>query len=1392
MNPHDRGNSHQPTVESQQSKLLRCLSSVICQLSTCPLTVNLRLLLLLFATTIIYSTTTPQTIWYKYPGNPVFEYGKSDEWDQAKFAEVVLFEDGQYHMWYKGWSDYVPGFLGIGYASSPDGIHWQKYEANPVEFKFETDDWAFILLSFDIIKKDSVYFMWYTGLDNTDTTGCIGFAWSNDGLGWTKHPQPVVKPGKEDEWDGGGIYEGVKVFFDGKRYQMWYNATNRGIRIVTRIGYATSDDGLHWEKHPANPVLDVGEPGSWDDHHVDIHSVNFNGSCYEMWYDGFDLINTQVGYASSADGFNWTKSPENPVVKIGELGSWDTWIARIPIVVSHDSIYRMWYYGHNNARGSIGYATTSSGEALAWDTSIMNKLQRIIKVQIFNREEYIKVDSLAGILPKLSGIELIDALNKLALVYSLNDSKKSLKYAEKAMDLAKKINYPEGRAMALYSIGNSYYVMDNYSDALANQLSALRLFDSLDMQFELANLLSQIAGIHSYAGSHDLACRYHKQALNVFEKLNDTGFIMHSLIYLGYANLWYGDTVSAIKAFQRRLSLAKAINDKWRQVDSYEALGLCYSGRILDSALYYFIEANKIWKEQHSRDHEYYFLISAEACFAGGPQHYDEAEKLFLKARERITRQNRVRMLYGMAELYFNTGRYDKAKEFLNVSFHECQTFLNKQNHQMFTYLNQKLEYEMFLKPYMEKIYWLYYRLDTVLHDKDLAFTHFKLATQWKDSMQNEQNRRQWAMMQGQYETEASQSKITLLEKDNEVKSLTLMRSRIYLAGLGVFVLIIILGAIIFIRQRKIRAQHALELERVKSEKLKELDKLKSRFFANISHEFRTPLTLIMGPLEKVLAKAEDDMDIKELGIAKKYTGKLQILINNLLTISKLESGKLQLRASEMDVVKLIRSYLQSFESLAKQKNIELKFTSENKEILTFIDREKFELIMNNLMSNAFKYTEDGGTITVTVSAPPQSPPYGEEAALFGRPDLGGTTGGAERVEWVKITVSDTGCGIAPEHIDHVFDRFYQVERADSNYYKGTGIGLALTREMVELHHGIIKVDSELGKGSTFTILLPLGKEHLTAEEIVDNQQLAVDSASSEPGIRQMILQDQSQSEIPPPSNIDNRQLTTGHPILLIAEDNADMRSYIRGYFDTKYRIIEAVDGLDGYEKSIEHIPDIIISDVMMPKMDGNAFCRKVKTDERTSHIPVILLTARASKENRIEGLETEADDFITKPFDGDELQVRVKNLIVQRKKLQAFYRKDLEVNRNIVKEEKLSMDEMFLQKAKMIVTKNLSNPQYEVTDFATEMAMSRIQLYRKLRALVDNSVTEFIRNIRLNLAAELIKKKAGSLSGIAYDVGFNNPSYFSICFRNHFGVSPTEYQHLMGDSLHPGCVLNG
>jgi len=1317
---------------------------------------NITILVLLLVG-VLGSPLYGQTNWYKYPGNPVFQPGNKGDWDEELHAFDILIENNEYHMWYIGYRKNNPRKKSLGFSTSSDGIHWEKHEENPLRFRNDHIGWGNNLSTFDIVRIGSLYLMWYTTeLPDTEST-CIGFAWSEDGILWNNHPEPVLRPNEGDTWDGHGVGN-PSIIYDGKKYHLWYTGWAKRIPKTVQTGYATSLDGINWKKHPDNPVLKIGEPGRWDDQWAVGYDVTFNGSLFEMWYFGWNLVKFEIGLATSVDGILWNKSMENPILKAGEIGTWDA-IMLGPNVSIKDSAYRLWYAGNNSISVRYGYATNVLLATESQKKDYKEIQQRLIRIQVFNNVEYINVDSLTHIFSELSGTALIDVCNKLALAWSLNDEIKSYSYAGQALELANKFGYSKGKAMALYSIGNSQYVRNNYSAALTNQLMALRLFDSLNMMHEQGNLLSQIASIHTYAGSHDLAAKYYQQSLEVFTTKKDTSSILSTMNYLGEAFLEAGDTLLAKETFKKELLLARIFEQSNSEGSAYEGLGKCFQGRSLDSSIFYLEKARTIWKNNMKLNQAINSILIAETYLASGNEYCKNAEEYLQQSINLLLYsigdgQHQLRWCYRMAELKIKTRQYSKAKEYLDLSLKMCRTFLSKHDQQQYVSLNSKLEFGVLLKEYMEKIYTMYYKLDLALKEKDRALNHYMLASAWSDSVSNDQAWKKVSMIEAQYETEKAQDHIAVLEKDNELKNLTLKKSRIYLFGLGTLVLIIILGAIIFIRSRKVKAQHTIELEKVKSDKLQELDHLKSRFFANISHEFRTPLTLIMGPLEKVLLKTKDISDKKDLNIAKKYAGRLQNLINHLLTISKLESGKMQLHASEVNIVKMVWRYLQAYESLANQKNIELKFSADVEELSVFIDKEKFEQILNNLLSNAFKFTGDGGRIEVNLIV-------GNNENLETS-----TQKLTAKNQYVQIKVSDTGFGISPEHIDHIFDRFYQAEHED-NYYEGTGIGLALSKELVELHHGIIKVKSELGKGSTFNIIIPLGKDHLKPEEIIEDQPDDIKSQTSQE-VSVNIDVEEDKNFVAENMADDDTQ-----PILLIVEDNADMLAYIRGYFDNAFRIIEAVDGLDGFEKSIEYIPDIIISDVMMPRMDGNSFCRKVKSDERTSHIPVVLLTARAAKENRIESLETGADDFITKPFDGEELKVRVDNLIHQRKKLQEHYLKNFEP----IEEEILTMDEKFLQRAKTVIMKNLSNSDYSVEDFASDMALSRNQLHRKLRALINNSCSEFIRTIRLNYAADLLRKKTGSISEIAYDTGFNNPTYFSISFKQQFGISPSEYQ---------------
>jgi signal transduction histidine kinase/ligand-binding sensor domain-containing protein/DNA-binding response OmpR family regulator len=577
----------------------------------------------------------------------------------------------------------------------------------------------------------------------------------------------------------------------------------------------------------------------------------------------------------------------------------------------------------------------------------------------------------------------------------------------------------------------------------------------------------------------------------------------------------------------------------------------------------------------------------------------------------------------------------------------------------------------------------------------------------------------------------------------------------------GLYVLII--GSIVFViwqnQVRRIHLRNELKMRQFEAKKLQEIDHIKSRFFANISHEFRTPLTLILGPIEKLLSEITNPKWKNQLQITIRNSQQLLRLINQLLDFSKLEAGRMSLRAKKQDIIPLIKGIVFSFMSLSERKRITLTFKTEQDSILVFIDQDKVEKILSNLLSNAFKFTSEGGMITVQV------------AKKFDKKGEWSFAPAAE--ETVEIKIIDTGIGMAPEHLDHIFDRYYQVD--DKGGGAGTGIGLALTKELTVLHHGQITVQSELGKGSTFIIYFPLGKAHLKKHEIIDEKgeepiiTLEKDDRLSDIKYRKQKIEKEIQ-EIQPPKTKIRRQL----PIVLIVEDNQDVRAYIRDFLESDYRVKEARDGVDGFEKATNTIPDLIISDVMMPNMDGFELCEKLKTDERTSHIPVILLTARASEKSKLEGLETGADDYIIKPFSARELQVRVKNLIEQRRKLRerfshesALKPKDIAIT---------SADERFLQRAMDTIEAQIGNPDFSVNDFGKKVGLSHSQLHRKIRALTDRSPIEFIRTLRLKRAADLLKQHFGNVAEIAYEVGFNNPSYFAECFRKLFGKSPSEY----------------
>ena len=580
-------------------------------------------------------------------------------------------------------------------------------------------------------------------------------------------------------------------------------------------------------------------------------------------------------------------------------------------------------------------------------------------------------------------------------------------------------------------------------------------------------------------------------------------------------------------------------------------------------------------------------------------------------------------------------------------------------------------------------------------------------------------------------------------------------------AYIGYAVLLFVL--LFFVRRfemNRIKIRNRLRLRELEAQKLQEVDSLKSRFFANISHEFRTPLTLILGPLEDMMSKTKDKLARDNLRMMQRNASRVLQLINQLLDLSRLESGRMKLNASRGDLIPFLRGIVMSFASGAERKQIGLSFEpregSEPSQGFYF-DRDKIEKIFYNLLSNALKFTPAGGRVEVMVKTV-QLPGPGTKSQI--------TAPKASAAQpMVEIVVKDSGIGIAAERLPHIFDRFYQVDSTSTREHEGSGIGLALTKELVELHRGEIEVHSEEGKGTKFVVRLPLGKAHLKEDQIVAEPPV---SGVLETAVPPAEVSSPLPSEMAKPGIMRHEDT-----IILVVEDHEDVRCYVREHIEPVYKVIEAADGEAGASVALETIPDLVISDVMMPKLDGYQLCEKLKTDEKTSHIPVILLTAKAGEEDKLSGLETGADDYLTKPFNSKELQVRVQNLIEQRRKLRARFRREgILQPRDIAVP---SVEEAFLHKLMDIMEAELGDEDFGVEKLSAALRMGRRQLLRKIRSLTGQSPVEFIRSVRLQRAKQLLEKHAGTVSEIAFQVGFANLSHFTRRFREEFGVLPSE-----------------
>jgi len=557
-----------------------------------------------------------------------------------------------------------------------------------------------------------------------------------------------------------------------------------------------------------------------------------------------------------------------------------------------------------------------------------------------------------------------------------------------------------------------------------------------------------------------------------------------------------------------------------------------------------------------------------------------------------------------------------------------------------------------------------------------------------------------------------------------------------------IYLLLLFSGIYITFRiiRNRINLQHKLKIAQIEKEKSEDLTQTKLRYFTNISHDLLTPLTIVsclIDDIETILKRK-----IPQFEIMRSNVNRLKRLLQQVLDFRKMESGNMSLKVSNGDIVAFIRDVCyNNFAPLMEKKKINFLFVSDPPQIQAYFDADKIDKIVYNILSNALKYTPEGGDIAISLQA------YGKNEYAY-----------------LKIKISDTGIGIHPEDIENIFKRFYYNKDADAG--KTNGIGLSLTRDLVELHHGSISVESELNVGSTFSIDIPTDKEAFAESEFNQSSPIIVKQEKED-----NLITNEDQNNLAEDSNVTQKENIN----LLLVEDNEDILSIIKNILQKRYNVLTTINGRIALNMVKDKDIDIIVSDVMMPEMDGLELCRTIKSNIETSHIPILLLTAKSSVEDRIECYNAGADGYISKPFDVKVLEARINNFLVNKRKKQTAFKSNVEINIRTLNFP--SLDEQFLNNAVQIIEEHLSDTDFDIHVFAGYLNMSKSSLYRKMKTMTGLPPNEFIRNIRLKHACQILKDKSISISEVAYSVGFTDPHYFATCFKAEFNMTPSEYQ---------------
>ncbi len=918
-----------------------------------------------------------------------------------------------------------------------------------------------------------------------------------------------------------------------------------------------------------------------------------------------------------------------------------------------------------------------------------------------------------------------DALNQMGNVYSyLTFYDSADQIFNQAFTLQQKLGNKRNQAGILMNAGNNAARSADLEKALAYYDQSRTILHEIDDQQLEATVFRMMAYSADVSGNYPLSLSYYQQALALYRALANKESIAICLESIGEVYLSLKNYPKAISFFEKGYEEWKSLGSGVRQTDlSIKKGSIHLLKEEFETALTYFIPIYAQRKAAGLTFHARNLHWEIGTCYEKLDQ-LDSAEVYLQNQLTFATQSNnfisKSKALKGLGHVYHKRGDDQKALAYYSQA-KEAAVFGGIKDLEMET---------------DDALYQVY----KGQKDYENALTYLEAHRQLRDSFLNERIISQFTWLEANQEFDEEKQRLAF-EQGQEIERERSVQ-RIFMIALGVTVVFLLMIGWFYYGKRKDNKEILAQKKVVEAQKIKleALDREKSRFFTNISHEFRTPLTVISGMADSITGHE------KAKKLIQRNTHNLLNLINQILDLRKLESGNLQTELIQDDIVRYLRYILESFHSLAEGKNIELRFSADPESILMDYDVEKMLRIISNLLSNAIKFTPKGGQVKLEVLEVLSSRFYvlGQQLKTQNL-----------KPKTLSLAVSDTGRGIPADQLPQIFDQFYQVDSSSTREGEGTGIGLSLTHELVKLLGGEISVESELGKGSTFTLHLPITQEAPL---------IAADISLPRPEI---LLTEEA-------SPVALTELKEGDlPTLLLIEDNADVVEYLVTCLQGSYDLLVARDGQEGIETALEEVPDLIISDVMMPRKDGLEVCDTLKQDQRTSHIPIILLTAKADADSRISGLERGADAYLSKPFNKAELLVRIRKLIELRRMLQSRYAAagPLPPSEDIA----VQQEDAFILKLQEIVAAHLDDETFKVPQLSEAMGLSRSQIHRKVTALTGRSLTRYVRLLRLQKAQEFLKTTDLNMSEVAYSVGFSSLSYFSRSFTEEFGVAPSE-----------------